>query len=681
MSRLAVPSLASMVVVSALALDGSASAQCPSDPPPVGPSVSPSNDFDVGEYARVHSSTLLQSFPSHEKFATGLFWHPAGDFGTGFAGAFSGFSSAIVVNNPDPLTPVAISIEYHGPDGAILARNGPITIAPNGMFVEDAGTLGLGAAGVGSARVVVDASTPPSHAGIVGATLHYFDSIGVPVWGAMVDPDIYEDPATGELVPGAGEGSYQQLQISQPFSSPAGIIFAGPYRLSNDSSSDFDNGAAPLLVVTNPHDQPAPVAIVAYATGANGLITPVVGRIEQLPPRGMVLDTSLWSLAHQIYATLPGHYEIDMLVAVIPLGGTKPGSAGAVIGEALVIDCYGDDEGAAVNRNLNFGTRMRMASTAMMRPSGILHACEVTCAAPSDDLEEMVTTRVHVANTAFAQSPPLVIDYFDHDGTLLGSDRVPNGLAPGATLHIGRDELQSPNFPCGIRNGTVRVYAAGCASAALVGWTHREVRQAPLDQLSPYQHFKAFGEEMGGSNQSETFPLGWPQTIGANGQYIEQLWRRTMPIVRTLGFAPQPARCGFTTYSTFAWGPQGGNAGRYSIRFFEQDGADATNIGAQPFPGLQFGASTLTYEDSDPAPYANLSLITGNGGIGSGTVDEIDYSGGGYGVQVLGEPFADYGLGLFARRGLGPKPGDAAFTGSIERFDGSAPTDQRVKRW
>jgi len=490
------PALAAIVALTLAtgAAQRGASAQCPPGPPPTacnadpipsGANESPSNGFSIGEYAFVHSSTNLQAEPAYRKLAAGLFWNPADEFGTGVPRAFGAFSSAVIVNNPDPVNPTVVEIQFYHPDGTPAGASVTHSIGPNGTITQDASPLG--SVGIGSA--VISVQSPGVDGPIVGSTVHYFDSIAVPGWGIVDDPDKLTLPS-GQTILAPGEGSYQQLQKvpTQEFEKGGfdwrGWHFAGPFRFSNMSVNDFDNGSAPVLMVANPNDDAVTVVFATLVVGPGGIIANLGGPVHTLAPNGMVMETTLWNGLNQLTRNFLGLYDFDIIVAVVTIEG-RP-----LVGDALVIDAFGDDEGGTTNRNLNLGTRMRMVSTSISGapgaptsgPLGIsynntLYASDVSTYSPSDGVAPMIRTGIKVANASFAPTGQITVEYFDHDGTPLATDCVPT-LAPFATLQIGLGETQTPNFPANMWNGSVRVRGA-CSGERLIGWTAREICKAP----------------------------------------------------------------------------------------------------------------------------------------------------------------------------------------------------------
>ena len=657
-TNLAKPAIAALL---ALTLASGAAAQCPPDPPPIGPNISPANAFSPSEYAFVNSSTNLQSQPAYTKTAAGLFWNPLGSFGTGINRAFGAFSSAVIVNNPDPLNPTVVTIDYRDPSGNPLGTSGPITIPPDGTHMEDASIIGLSGSGIGSAIIsVVD---PKQNGPIVGTTLHYFDSIGVPGWGVARDPDSTVIPP-GFPLPAPGEGSYQQLQET-PLQYPGweGWHLAGPFRFTNSSVSDFDNGSAPVLMVANPNDHAVDVAFVTLVVGPNGPIANLGSTIQTLAPRGMTMETSLWTGLNQLTSGFAGFYDFDILVAVLALDGSP------LVGDALVIDAFGNNEGLNQNRNLNLGRRLRMVSMSIAGAPGItyngpLYASDVSTFTPPGAVTPMIRTGMKVANGGFTNIGTVTIDYFDHDGTHLVSDSVSN-LPPGGTIRIGRGEAQTPNFPVNMWNGSVRV-SAGCAGERLIGWTAREIERYSSPTNPIQQHLKAYGEEMTGANGREPGPFGLlyqlpDQTIVS---------RRVASIVRTKTTGVPNFQSGYTSF-TYGYGTQ--NTGPYVYRFLRPNGLDVTNYNPQPFAGLHFGATSLTYEDSDPNPVGRLNSANG---LSSGRVDFLEPLNFAHGINALGDSFTTLQIGQFARRNLGPAQEDDAWEFGDGIFEGGPASDR-----
>lgn len=621
--KASLPTVTALIAVSAALGFGqsAAVAQCDPDPAPSGPNVSPSNeiDFSVKEYAYLHSSCILQSIRASELTAAGLFWNPTGQFGTGVPRAFGAFSSAVVVNNPDPSRSTQVEIEYFDAAGVSVGLSGPITIAANGSHIEDASMLG--AAGIGSAsiRVIGD----PSNPSVLGSTLHYFDSIAVPGWGVVSDPDSTILPS-GAPLEAPGEGSYQRLQPTpSQFGDNGGWHFAGPFRFTNTSVNDFDNGSAPVLMVANPNDHTVDVAFVSLLVGPNGTLANLGVNLHTLAPKGMVMETSLWTSLNQLTSSFAGLYDFDILVGVIALDGSQ------LVGDALVIDAFGDNEVPAQNRNLNLGRRLRMVSTSIAGSrnfdiAGELVASDVSTFRPNGGTTQMIRTGIKVANVGFEPTSAVTIEYFDHAGNPIGTDVIP-GLMPFATLQIGLGEPQTPNFPPNMWNGSVRV-RANCSTDRLTGWTAREIGKAPASWTKG-QYRKAFGEEL---------------TSPAN---LIEPWRIASIVRTTPGSSPDY----WPGYTSFSLNRETSNTGAYLYRFFAPSGSDTTNYAVQPFAGIRFGASSFTYEDSDP-----IGFLTTNNNNGIARIDMADTVSLVSGVNVLGDPFEEFNIELFARRGFGP---------------------------
>jgi hypothetical protein len=680
--------LAATLVV-ALALPAAARAQslCPPDPAPSGDHRSPSDAItNVGEYAFAHSSTRLQAHPERDKVAAGLFWNPPGAFGTGIQRALGAFSSALVVNNPDPDVAVSVDIRFFAPDGTQQGSTVQVVIPPDGTHAMDASPLAAnGGPGVGSAHIRV---TTEGHPGIVGATLHYFDSIAVPHWGVATDPDVTVSPVNGQVRQGPGEGSYQQLHWGERNAAiePGGAIYGGPFRFTNTSSSDFDNGSAPILTIANPNDAPVLAGLLVFATASGVAPVNVIADTLNLPPRGSIVYDRLWVALHRLSATFNGNYDFDFTVAVIPVPEPPTEPKGPpitrpLVGDALVIDAFGDDPAGESNRNLNFGRRLRMVSSAMATwPGaigfGTLRGCDITRIEPKGADEPFIDTRVHVTNVGLAITGDVTIEYFDHFGNPAGADLVTGGLLPGQALHIGFGEALTPGFPARIFNGSIRV-SSECRGDRLIGWTHREIGKTPAGWPSQFQYRKAYGEELDGPQGLEHGGV-LPFFISAAGYSCFQgvpsspagpntLARYVMPLVRTWATSEPPYWPGYTTFANFTTA----NTGEHVYRFFEFDGTDATALPCSILE-LPFAGSSLTFEESDPQPFGPLSLLFLRQGNGSGRVD-LDPSAQAVGINVLGDPFSEFEIGLFARPGFGPKnPGTGGPT--VEPVEDAVPS-------
>jgi hypothetical protein len=619
----------------------------PIDFPALGPTDSPSNGFSIDEYSWCHSSTNLQGYPAYVKTAASLFYNPPGDLGTGVPQAFGAFSSAVIVNNPHNQLPTHVRIEYRSPAGVILGTTPVIFIPPNGTFVEPANRLlQAGGTGVGSARIVVE--NPEVDAPILGATLHYFDSIFVPGWGIVADPDIFTI-STGATLPAPGEGSYQQLQATPEQGYGDGLIFAGPFHITNGGVTDFENGSVPVLSIANPHYVPVSCMIVVFGSDATNPLALISSRfINNLPAGGSVLDTSLWTGVNQLMSQSMGTYDFNLSVVVIAVDGT--GQPRQLVGDALVIDAFGNSPNPA-QRNLVLGGRMRMTSSMFAdQPSGTLIAHEVGSFTPPGGNVPMLASATHIVNVGFAPTSQLTIEYFNRTGQLVGTDTV-TSLPTGSVLHIGQGQPDSMNFPQNLWNGWLRVTSANCADR-LIGWTHREIGPLPPSQPANRQFRKAFGEEMLGANRLEP---GLGLILTSDLPVGEILNRKVMPLVRTTPNAFPSFWPGYTTFTNTGFTD---NIGDYWYRFYDFAANDQTNYTIQPRAGVASRATSLAYEDSDfPVFTPQLCLSNGNR---SGRVDTLipnvfPLASNFDGINVLGDPFWEFGIPGFARRNLGPR--------------------------
>jgi hypothetical protein len=94
------------------------------DPPPSGTLGRPVAPFPAADHKYLHSS----------KWAGGLLQHPPA------ASGFDGFSSALVIDNPDPNNPITATIDYFDYNGVnVLTRT--VSIAKDGHYTEAATPL------------------------------------------------------------------------------------------------------------------------------------------------------------------------------------------------------------------------------------------------------------------------------------------------------------------------------------------------------------------------------------------------------------------------------------------------------------------------------------------------------------------------------------------------------------
>jgi len=575
----------------------------PLDPTPAPPLGRSNEPFPSGDHPFLHSGTHLQGKRAQEKYAGGLFYLPGGVTG------FGGFTSAVVVDNPDPVFGVNVQIDYFDHTGFPVGSTGPHFIPPEGHHEEAATPLGF-TSGIGAAHIRV---LDPDHPGIVGATLHHT----ICVFG-ICDPDrplsIFGQPP--------GLATKQQLQTRGNKTT----LWWGPLPLSNllatPFGDEFFNGQAPFLFVHNPNNAANTVAVDLFVFDPNtGVVTPVPNyRVVTLPPNGTLLEkdgthlaapSGLWDVF--INNLLSGPVDLDILVRVRSLSDLP------ILGDGVMTDFFGP--------GFVTGTRFRAASTMLFRtPNWRLINPEL-----SFDTGGILHTQMLVGNVGTTDAGPVRIEYYDNNNNLLSSATVAS-LPPNNTLRILPGRL---NYPV-VQNGFGWARITACdANQELIGLTVREV--LPSAQFFSQYH-KAYGEALTTLLGNEPGP-GFKITDPISFQtYI----RKVSPLVRT---TPTFPGWGYVTFGNFAVS----NIGPYRFRLFDRVG---TGCGLLGFNGVPFGSTSWTYED--------LFSTCNSFAVGNlnGRVDHTD--GRIEGIKVLGDPLDEYEIPGFA---LNPGPDDEPFPG------------------
>lgn len=540
--------------------------------PSTGVTDRPANDYltPTADHAYLHSGTNLQGAPAHEKFAAGLFWFPPAP------AEIASFQSVVVVTNPIPGTPANVTVDFFDQLGNPVGSSF-FVLAPEASRVVIARPLLSGPSatpGLGAARVT------STGAPIVGETVHHAGSVDLSGFGGslLVDTESFH----------MGLNSLQQLQMAQVGKS---TLWYGPMPFSTTVPLDFLSGNAPMLQIVNPN--PTPTTITLNYTSRNLTVVPPV--IVTLPPFGSHLDLTLWNLFLPSYLAGPV-VDDDFRVVV---AGTQP-----ILGDALMIDLFGGTGGLSAGKRFRMGSAM-MANT----PAVSLVNADLTFETASPGVDTMVG----LFNPTIANVGPVSVRYFDRNGASLGADTFAS-FPRGTLARIGPGLPASPNYPAApVFAGWMEITAC---KAGLVGWTMRQGGEhtggAPK---------KTWGEELTGANGLEP-GLGF--SVNVAGQTFV---RKVSPLVRT---DPSHWWPGYTTWVN----DRAPNAGPYFFRFFNQAGADRTLLTGQPFAGLRFGATSLTYEDDLVLPSGAINM--------SGRVDASTTPRGFDGIHVIGDPLVEW---------------------------------------
>jgi len=628
----------------------------PIDPVQINPPFSrPTSAFPTREHLFVHSATHLQGELNTTKIAAGLIQRPADDL--------SGMTSAVVVDNPDPLLSTTVTITFFDHLGrdmsSAVAFPPPIcatqtfTLAPEATQILAAVPLdpasGCGGKGIGSARV----SVAPGNPGIVGAVLHHTYCL---FGSAVCDTDSL--PAS--LTPPPGATAMEQLQSIQA----TGDLWAGPFPLTASLPvEDILNGMAPIVSVTNPNAAALAAAIDLV------IFTPATGTSVTVPFRPVVIIPAGGTWIESTGAALN---ELDALVNTQPpfpvglwqqltnaLLGTptldidvsvhvRSLNDEAILGNVLFTDVFANSS----TNNLVLGKRFRIASTILQgQPSGFLVNPEFSFEPRPNQLTE---TYVMVQNVG-SQATTVGVEYFDNLGNLMATGSL-GSVAPN---EVHRIIPGTHNYPAGGVGGTgptgfgwMRIRACS-PSDKLIGWSVREIFDPATHAVysPPNQHedhfMKAYGEILMSTAAGEP-GNGFPVTISGSART-----RKVSPLIRV-------DNIGWPGYST-AINDSVSNLFAYEWRIFNSGGA-ACSIN-NFFTGLPFRFATFTYEDPQTLP-ACIPFGAGMTGsaridVSTGTVDGID---------VIGDPLREYNIPGFADGTPPPIGGGGGGGGANEPF-------------
>lgn len=515
---------------------------CLAYPVPSGTSDVPASSFFAEEHERVWASTHLQGQQAGVKYAPVL-WSLDG-------GLVGDFISYVIVNNPDPSNGLQVEISYFDPAGNLLSTSTPATIAPDGHYVQPA--FAVAGPTFGMVRVRV---TPTSVVRrFVGATFHHAN--------LMVNPLDSSLPFVTDPLPDRAQGlnSLQQLQIPQRNTR----AHLGPIPLRTSIGIDSVNRIFPLLLVCNPHPtlQQTMNVVVSDSTGST-VTSPGV----QIPPMGTYVNFDGWLAAIAVVnGTAP---ERDIIVSCVSNVGLP------ILGEGLIFDPYG---GATL------GARLRMTSTMLQHtPTKTLVNPEVTTTPPIGTVQ--FDTTMSIANVATSDAGPVVIEYFNSTGGIIGSDTIAS-LPLLSSVVAGRGQPATPNYPNGVFGAWARITACG---GGIIGWTNRADEGSITNQTFLK---KMYGETLHGSTGAEPGP----------GFILNGSRRKIAPLAFdqvAIGIDP-----GYIAMMT----DTPGNIGIYSYSFFDAFG---TPTGLASFTGLRALNASFTYED----PIITLDAFRHHGAV------------------------------------------------------------------
>jgi hypothetical protein len=552
------------------------------DPIPSGSTGEPGDTFTTqADYHWVHSGTQLQGKKAREKWGWG-FWLPSAPQ----AQLFNRFRTVVIVNNPDPVNPATVDIEYRDTAGNLLQVN-TRNINPEGFWNEPASPLALGN-GLGTIRVVAHDDSPP----FVGATVHHsFRFDGVQDYEPLTPPDAH--------VPGLA--SMQQLQEPR---NGASVIYGGPFPTTSTGAAThtFLRGNLPTFQVINPNNAVNTLGVTFYGSQSGTIVGPIAVTLQ---PYGSYIDltllNALYNPATNAYFT-PIHD--DWIVLVNSSSDLK------VIGEELMLDFY--------DASLTPFSRFRMTSGMMAtRPALYLYNSEMTY----QTFGPPVHTISAISNVSSQDIGPVVIEYRDPRSGFFATDVLPS-FPSGASQRIAPGEPNIVNYPVPVWDGNIRIRAC---KGGLIGWSAREVEPDGSQQFR-----KAYGESLDGANLTEPGTSFAVTTLGLN------LRRKVAPLDRCALFGDFPPYWpAYTAVSNFSVP----NVGTYYYQFFQPDGIPATDFTLQPFAGIRWAENSFTFEDG-PNRVCLPPFIRETSG-------RVDHTNGSVkGIDVIGDPLYEWNLGI-----------------------------------
>jgi len=553
---------------------------------PTGVTDVPTDTLFPLEHHMMNSSVHLQGNPAAEKVAPVI--HRPGP-----TSSLAGMRSIVIVNNPSPTTQLEVAIEYYDSTGSLVSTSLPSAIPPEGHYDEEA--VALAGEPWGTVRVKKLSDADPD---FVGATYFHTYEIGLPVTDTSSsgggsderDPIPAAGGESGEYEfyiethdTRIGAASMQQLQAAQ---SSATELYWGPLPMSNSAapgsstlsplSWDFLNGNSPLLMVTNPNAFPITANVLILDSQLNTLqfypvslqpfqswvdmdfFESVLGLHEQSQPSGLV-------------------YDLDVLVAVF--------SDSPLVGQGVMFDFYGED--------MDFLQRFRMGSTMMSNtPATTLISPEFI----SEDTDLATNTLIGIANASIREIGPVVIEYRDRSGAIVGKNLIPQfGILD--THRIGPG---SAGYPPNEFAGSVSIHSC---QPGLIGWSMKTTEHpgppgsASASQwggLQGWELRKAWGEVLDGANGVEP-GMGFLASR-------PNLMRKVGPFNRVVNH-PSHTGGGRIAGYNHVFNNAVSNTNPYFIRTFDSAGNELSQTGQNfPFLGIRLGATAFTYIDGPPVP-------------------------------------------------------------------------------
>ncbi|MDG2334237.1 MAG: hypothetical protein P8Q97_08455 [Myxococcota bacterium] len=554
----------------------------------------------------------------------------------------------VIVNNPDANLPLSVEIEYYNSAGVLVGTSTPLPIPPEGHYEEPAALLAGSPWGTVRV-LKVSATDPDFvgatmfhtyqiglPGGVVGTN---FDlnrdggvglddvSLALALVGSGAD---HTDPACGDAcladtnqdggvgmddvhailgamsgasAGGAGSGggepgknvfhsethehrigaaSMQQLQAAQDFATE---LFWGPLPLTKEAtpipgtasplSWDFFNGNSPLIMVTNPNPYAVEATILIVDT--NGA---VISTMVPLAPFQSYVDMTFFDdviAAHGSNAV----FDLDALVWV-SAQDPADGLLSPVVGQGVMFDFFSGSPTPQNPSNQEFMGRFRMGSSMFQNT---LAKTLVSPELVSEQSMIATNTLLGVANASLGDIGPVLVEYRNRSGAVVGSQSIPNVPALW-TLRLGPE---SPGYPLAEFAGSVTV--SSC-EPGLIGWNMKttEYPGAPDNALASggngFELRKAWGEALDGGNGPE------PGGDISNAVFLPQ--EKVGPLNRAsadqlLGAAP-----GYN----HVFNNDVSNTGGYWYRFFDGFGFDWSTLTF--FNGITIGSTSFTYIDGLP---------------------------------------------------------------------------------
>lgn len=473
------------------------------------------------------------------------------------SGNVADFQTVWVVDNPDPLQPLTIDVEFFNADGTLSNTLSDLVIEPSGHLQQGISELDLFGP-YGMIRVEVDANSKAGY--FVGATCYYANQVVNPL---DLTAQLHQlDRAMVSMQP------LQQMQ-----SQPNNTVSFGPIPVRHRSGIDSLNGLVSFFNVCNPSRQDD-VLVVTVNSPLAGPVTTTY----PIPAMGTISVFDAWRYAVSNFPVVQDH---DIVVEFQSIKGLP------ILGECIFLDLYGGDAtGPAATGGSGTGgsspspnppevgavfQRSRMTSMMLgYSPSSDLVNPELTDGTFADP--DPMQTTMGVTNVSGVDVGPVTVDYFDNLGALISSDTI-TSLPPFESFVIGAGLYSTPNYPSGgVFKGSAHIRAC---NGNIIGWANR-ASENPLDSNLDDAP-KMYGELLHRAGGAE-HKIGWM----LNGART-----KVAPLVMHAFGDPDP----LPSYVAFA-NHRNGNTNAYAYGFYDFNGV---KTGTGIYGGLPIRTTSFSY--------------------------------------------------------------------------------------